>query len=54
MSKDTTKPAIWTLDGFFCPTCDHWFDDDGADAPDECPKCGQKMSGWVDGRERND
>ncbi|MBP3579480.1 MAG: hypothetical protein J6K15_15360 [Lachnospiraceae bacterium] len=48
------KPAIWNpekaLEGVFCPTCGMWLDDYNGQ-PEKCPKCSQKLSGWIDGRE---
>lgn len=49
-------PAIWNpnraIEGVFCPKCDYWMDNYYGQ-PDKCPKCGVKLSGWVDGRESN-
>jgi hypothetical protein len=48
-----SKPAIWNpdkaIEGVFCPTCGNWIDD-YTGQPENCPKCGQKLSGWIDGR----
>lgn len=53
MKDNSTKAAIWNpekcLEGVFCPTCDQWMDDYEGQ-PDECPRCKQRLSGWVDGR----
>ena len=47
-----SKPAIWNpdkaIEGVFCPTCGNWIDD-YTGQPENCPKCGQKLSGWIDG-----
>lgn len=48
------KPAIWNpekaIEGVFCPTCNTWYDDYYGQ-PERCEKCGQVLSGWIDGRE---
>ena len=31
------------------PTCGNWIDD-YTGQPENCPECGQKLSGWIDGR----
>lgn len=50
---EESKPAVWNpdkaLEGVFCPTCGSWIDD-YTGQPEKCPKCGQKLSGWIDGR----
>jgi hypothetical protein len=50
---EESKPAVWNPDkapeGVFCPTCGSWIDD-YTGQPEKCPKCGQKLSGWIDGR----
>lgn len=50
---EESKPAIWNPDkapeGVFCPTCGNWIDD-YTGQPENCPECGQKLSGWIDGR----
>lgn len=54
---DKVYHAIWNpekcLEGVFCPKC-NCFMDDYYEIPDECPRCGVKLSGaWIDGRELN-
>lgn len=50
---EESKPAVWNpdkaLEGVFCPTCGSWIDD-YTGQPENCPKCGQELSGWIDGR----
>lgn len=47
-------PAIWdpdkALEGVFCPICGQWMDDYYGQL-DKCPRCGQVLEGWTDGRE---
>ena len=51
--KNQPQPAIWdpdkALEGVFCPTCGCWMDDYYGQ-PDKCPRCGQVLEGWMDGR----
>ena len=46
-------PAVWNpdkaLEGVFCPTCGQWMDDYYGQL-DKCPRCGQDLEGWIDGR----
>lgn len=46
---DNMENAIKAIEGVFCPTCGNWIDD-YTGQPENCPKCGQKLSGWIDGR----
>lgn len=50
----SSKPAIWNpekaIEGVFCPTCGKWMDD-YMGQPEKCPKCSQKLAGWIDERE---
>ena len=51
--KNQPQPAIWdsdkALEGVFCPTCGCWMGDYYGQ-PDKCPRCGQVLEGWIDGR----
>jgi len=51
-----SKPTIWNpekaIEGVFCPTCGFWMDDYEGQ-PEKCPKCSQKLSGWIDGRKHS-
>lgn len=53
---EESKPAIWNpdkaLEGVFCPTCGNWLDD-YTGQPENCQKCGQELSGWIDGRKHH-